>query len=177
MRNINIEIKSKFDNHDKIRNILKQQNADYIGIDFQTDTYFNVRNGSLKLREGNVENKLVYEEYELSEIKNVLLYHTQKNSTLKEILLKTYGIQEIIEKHREVYQINNVRFYIDYVSSLGNFIGIEAQGRNNSHTKDQLIEQCNYYINLFELTEWEYIENPYTGKVDQLTQDNNLHAA
>lgn len=174
MRNINIEIKSKFENHEKVRKTLKSLHAEYIGIDFQTETYFNVKNGSLKLREGNIENKLVYQD--IDEPQSILLYHTQKNSVLKDILAKSYGIYEIIEKHREVYRIKNVYFYIDFVSNEGNFIGIEAQGRNNSHTKEELEELCQNYIQIFGLLQWEYVQNSYTNKLDQLT-NSNLYAA
>jgi len=177
MRNINIEIKAKIDSHDKIRKLLKNFKAEYIGIDFQTDTFFNVRNGSLKLREGNLEDKLVYEEIDVDEKKKVLLYHTHKNSSLKEILEKTYGIAEVVEKHREVYSIENVRFYIDFISTKGSYLGIEARGRNNSHTKEELQSQIDYYISLFQLTEWKYIQNSYTDMVDQLTSGDSMSIA
>ncbi len=38
-----------------MRNYLLTHGADYKGTDRQTDTYFNVPNGRLKLREGNIE--------------------------------------------------------------------------------------------------------------------------
>lgn len=177
MRNITIELKSKFDNHDKIRTILKSINAEYLGIDFQTDTYFNVKNGSIKLREGNVESHLIHESNEDSEDKDVLLYDTNQNSSLKEILKRAYGIHKIIEKHREVYVFENVRFYIDFVTSLGNFVGIEAVGKNSSHTKDQLLKQCSHYVELFGLEEWEYVQNSYSDMIDKLSDKQSLNAA
>lgn len=177
MRNINIQIKSKFDNHDKIRNLLKEKEAEYLGIDFQSDTYFNVRSGTLKLREGNLENKLMYEDDENDEKNDILLYKTQKNSSLKKILEKTYGIFEIIEKHREIYKIGNVKFYIDFTSQIGHTIGIEAIGKDGSHTKEQLLEQCEYYINLFGFKQWKFVQNSYSDMVDQLSDVKNRHAA
>ena len=60
MPHINIEIKAKSNNQDKIREILKSKNANFKGIDHQIDTYFKVNNGRLKLREGKIENHLIH---------------------------------------------------------------------------------------------------------------------
>ena len=117
MGHTNIEIKAKSSNHDDIREILKSKNADFKGIDNQTDTYFNVPSGRLKpknlkdfrgseiqsflkLREGNIENFFIY--YEREDKKNakqsdVILYEFNPKSSLKDILLKSFGIQPFPE--------------------------------------------------------------------------------
>lgn len=59
MAHVNIEIKAKSNNQDKIRNILKSNNAEFKGIDHQIDTYFKAIIGRLKLREGEIENHLI----------------------------------------------------------------------------------------------------------------------
>lgn len=171
MHNINIEVKSKFSDHDKIRTVLKLKEAEYLGIDFQTETYFDVRNGTLKLREGNIENKLIHESEAVEEKKDILLYNTQKGSSLKKILEKSYGISKVVEKHREIYSIKNVKFYIDFVSSLGNFVGIEAIGKNASHTKEELVAQCRYYVDLLKLKEWEFVQNSYSDAIEKNPED------
>ena len=56
----NIEIKARSANHEKIRDFLKSHGADFKGIDNQIDTYFKVNKGRLKLREGTIENHLIY---------------------------------------------------------------------------------------------------------------------
>jgi len=60
MSHINIELKARCSSHDLIRNILKSKNADFKGTERQIDTYFKVNHGRLKLREGNIENFLIY---------------------------------------------------------------------------------------------------------------------
>ncbi|MFM9910654.1 MAG: hypothetical protein ACKVOW_14975 [Chitinophagaceae bacterium] len=57
---INIEIKARTKNAKYIRQYLLDNKADFLGMDEQTDTYFNVPNGRLKLREGNIENNLIF---------------------------------------------------------------------------------------------------------------------
>ena len=62
MRVINVEIKARCPEQERIRNILIGRNAEFIGKDHQLDTYFNVPGGRLKLREGDIENNLIYYE-------------------------------------------------------------------------------------------------------------------
>lgn len=42
---LNIEIKARSDNHDKIRKVLFSKNAKFIGVDHQVDTYFKANRG------------------------------------------------------------------------------------------------------------------------------------
>lgn len=57
---LNVEVKARSGDHERIREILRQRNARLVGEDHQIDTYFNVGTGRLKLREGNIENSLIY---------------------------------------------------------------------------------------------------------------------
>lgn len=57
---LNVEIKARCNEPEKIRSILKNHKADFIGNDHQLDTYFKVDEGRLKLREGTIENNLIY---------------------------------------------------------------------------------------------------------------------
>ena len=60
MNALNIEIKAKCSDLEKIRAILNSQQARFIGTDHQIDTYFKVNTGRLKLREGSIENALIH---------------------------------------------------------------------------------------------------------------------
>src|SRR5688572_1930911 len=96
---INFEFKAKTDNMSMLEELLLQHNPKFIGTDHQVDTYFNVANGRLKLREGNIENALIH--YERSNTagakqSNVLLYEHQPSVSLKEILTKSLGIKVIV---------------------------------------------------------------------------------
>ena len=103
MKHLNIEIKAKCNDHEKIREILKSRNADFKGTDHQNDTYFKVNNGRLKLREGNIENFLVFYEREDKEgpkQSDVILFKSDPNSSLKEILLTSLGTLVVVDKQR-----------------------------------------------------------------------------
>ena len=101
MNHINIEIKAHCSNKEQIRRILKEKNADFKGIDKQTDIYFQVKKGRLKLREGNIENCLIYyhRENKLGPKKSdVFLFPIQKNSSLKQMLLNSFEILVKVKK-------------------------------------------------------------------------------
>ncbi len=155
MSHINIEIKARCDNPEKIRDILKLNSADFKGMDHQIDTYFKVDFGRLKLREGNIENYLIFydrEDENGPKQSNVSLFKNSTDSSLKEILEKSLGILVVVDKKREIYFIENVKFHIDIVEKLGTFIEIEAIDEDGSVGKEKLLEQCNNYLNLFGIS-------------------------
>jgi len=165
MGHINIEIKAKSANQDEIRGILKSRNADFRGIDHQIDTYFNVPFGRLKLREGNIENHLIQydrEDKDGPKQSNVLLYKSTPDSTLKDLLNKSLGILVIVDKQREIYFIDNVKFHLDHVQGLGTFVEIEAIDYDGSIGRDRLLEQCNQYLELFKVSQEDLVSVSYS---------------
>jgi len=168
MPHLNIEIKARTTEQDRIRKFLKSKNAEFVGIDHQVDTYFKVTSGRLKLREGNIENHLIYYEREnLSGPKKstVTLYKNNPDSNLKEILIKSLGVLAVVDKRREIFFIDNVKFHLDSVSGLGTFIEIEAIDKDGSFGYDKLLEQCNYYLNLLPITKDDLIEISYSDLI------------
>ncbi|HNW71532.1 MAG TPA: class IV adenylate cyclase [Candidatus Paceibacterota bacterium] len=165
MNHINIEIKAKSNNHERIREFLKSHNADFKGIDHQIDTYFKVNKGRLKLREGNIENYLIYYERENKEgpkQSDVILFKLTSGSSLKSILINTNGVLVVVDKKREIYFIENVKFHIDTVQELGTFIEIEAIDDDGSIGKNKLLQQCNEYLKLFDISESDLISVSYS---------------
>ena len=55
----NVEIKARTVNTPNIINFLLLNGGVFRGMDFQRDTYFNVPQGRLKLRDGNIEKALI----------------------------------------------------------------------------------------------------------------------
>lgn len=165
MLHINIEIKARTTDLDSIREILKAKNADFIGVDHQVDTYFKVDSGRLKLREGNIENHLIYYERENTKgpkKSSVMLYKNNPDSNLKEILLKSLGVLTVVDKHREIYFIDNVKFHLDSVLGLGTFVEIEAIDKDGTIGNEKLLEQCNYYLNLLLVLKEDLLAASYS---------------
>ena len=86
MSALNFEFKATSTDIDRLERLLLELSPRFVGEDRQTDTYFNVSTGRLKLREGNIENALIW--YERSNTagakrSDVLLYQHQPHPALK----------------------------------------------------------------------------------------------
>lgn len=169
---LNVEIKARCSNPDVIRNYLVANNALFKGIDEQVDTYFNVSNGRLKLREGNIENNLIfYERDNQAGPKNshFHLVKIQDAKALQEVLTKSVGVKAVVKKKREIFYISNVKFHIDQVSGLGSFVEIEAGNILAELTREQLKEQCDFYIKEFQIKAEDLIEISYSDMLLEKT--------
>lgn len=170
MAYLNVEIKAKCNDASFIRNYLLTSGADFKGIDEQTDTYFNVPNGRLKLREGNIENNLIfYERTNQAGPKNshFQLVKIEDAEGLKEALTKSNGIKVVVKKKREIYFINNVKFHIDEVPGLGSFTEIEAGNKTADLSMEELKKQCDFYLKEFEIKQEDLIEVSYSDMLLQ----------
>ncbi|MFQ5570186.1 MAG: class IV adenylate cyclase [Rhodothermales bacterium] len=148
---LNIEIKARCDDQDRIRRLLKERQARFVGDDHQIDTYFRVPEGRMKLREGRIENALIY--YERTDqqgpkVSDVTLHRTESGASLKTILSKALGVWGEVDKRREIYFIDNVKFHLDRVAGLGTFVEIEAIDRDGSIGQARLQAQCEHYLAL-----------------------------
>jgi predicted adenylyl cyclase CyaB len=81
---------------------------------------------------------------------------------LKDVLNRSCGIRMIVRKRREIYYIGNVKFHIDDVHGLGSFIEIEAGNILANKTQDELLKQCNYYLEEFEVKDSELVAVSYS---------------
>ena len=165
---LNIEIKARCRNQAVIRNILHDKEARYIGCDHQLDTYYYVPNGRLKLRQGNIENALIY--YERPDIQgpkqsDVKLYKSESGDDLKDLLTASLGMQIVVDKIREIYFIDNVKFHLDKVEQLGDFVEIEAIDETGLQTIKELQHQCDHYLKLFEIKEEDLVSQSYSDLI------------
>jgi predicted adenylyl cyclase CyaB len=171
MKLINVEIKAKCFHLDKVEAFLFANNARFVGVDFQKDTYFQVPEGRLKLREGNIENNLIF--YKRNNQKgpkqsDFHLVPAPAPSALKALLAEALGIKIIVEKKRRIYYLENIKIHIDEVPGLGNFIEIEAGNQFNPvlNTED-LHRQCQELMTNLEIDSDSLIENSYSDMLLQ----------
>jgi predicted adenylyl cyclase CyaB len=165
MSHLNVEIKASCKDASFIRDYLQQHNAEFKGTDEQTDTYFNVPHGRLKLREGNIENNLIFYERDDQAGPKSSHFHLVKVADakgLKEVLAKSNGVKVIVKKKREIWYIRNVKFHIDEVPGLGSFIEIEAGNILADLTHGELKKQCDFYLAAFCIKEEDLVETSYS---------------
>ena len=165
---LNVEIKARTGNPEFIRNYLLDNVAEFKGTDHQTDTYFKVNNGRLKLRQGNIENALIhYSRSNQAGPKNseVTMVSIEDAPQLKAVLLQACGLLAEVIKEREIYFIDNVKFHIDNVPGLGSFVEIEAIDRDGLFGKEKLLEQCNFYLHALHVKEEDLQTNSYSDMI------------
>lgn len=168
---LNVEFKAKCKNLEKAEATLLELNPLFKGEDHQKDTYFNVPNGRLKLREGNIENALIqYERENTAGSKSSLiqLYRHQPDPTLKAALVSALGIWVVVDKRRKIYFIENVKFHFDTIDSLGTFLEVEAIDADGSIGKKQLQLQCDHYAKLLNVAPDDFIAESYSDMIARL---------
>ena len=77
------------------------------------------------------------------------------------------GVLTVVDKTREIYFIDNVKFHLDSVKDLGTFVEIEAINKEGTIEKDKLFEQCKFYLDLFKIAEDELIKVSYSDMLIQ----------
>jgi adenylate cyclase class 2 len=167
---LNVEIKAHCQNPEYIREYLKNYPGSFKGVDEQTDTYFSSPNGRLKLREGNIENNLIYYERENKpgfKHSHFQLVKVEDAKGLKQVLMESMGVKVIVKKRREIYYIDNVKFHIDEVPGLGSFMEIEAGNILADLSKEKLQEQCDFYMSEFGIRSEDIIDVSYSDMLLQ----------
>lgn len=160
-----IEFKARIKDTAAAEKKLLELHPFFKGEDHQTDTYFNVSNGRLKLREGNIESALIWYERPndaSSKLSNVLLYKHQPDIALKEVLTKANGIKVIVDKKRKIYFIGNVKFHFDEVAGLGKFIEVEAIDETGESGVEKIQQQCDHYARFFNIQPDEFMSSSYS---------------
>ncbi len=164
MPHIIIEIKARCGEPGRVREILQANNARFEGLDHQIDTYFRCSTGRLKLRQGNIENNLIH--YHRANIagpkqSDVTLLKTSPESNLRELLSAALGVLVVVDKQREIYFIDNVKFHIDTVEGLGSFVEIEAIDYDSTLDAAGLDQQCREYMKLLNIPADDLIDCSY----------------
>jgi predicted adenylyl cyclase CyaB len=167
---INVEFKARCTNPQAVRDILISKGAVYKGKDHQVDVYFKVPHGRLKLRKGIIENNLIAyerEDYAGAKESKVILVKSEQPDYLEEALAKTLGVKVVVDKKRDIYFIDNVKFHVDDVQALGSFIEVEALDQNGTIGRDKLQEQCDYYKALLGVQDADIIAVSYSDMLNE----------
>lgn len=140
---VNLEFKARLRDWAKIQAVLAQYGIARAGSLRQVDTYFQVQNGRLKLREidGEEAQLIFYQRPDLAAIKrsDYLMAPVSSAAVLREVLGAAYGIRTVVKKNRELYWLPRkfgeyagragpdlIRLHLDTVEALGDFLEIEV---------------------------------------------------
>lgn len=165
MSYINVEIKARTRRSAAIHQYLMVHGAECKGTDSQKDTYFNVSMGRLKLRQGAIENNLIYynradmagprsSEFDLAAV--------NEPDAMLQVLSQALGVKVTVAKKRTIYYLANVKFHLDEIDGLGSFVEIEAGNKLADLPVEKLQEQCDHYIKAFEIDPGDFIHLSYS---------------
>lgn len=162
---VNFEFKARHQDIGEAERRLDKLHPLFVGEDHQVDTYFNVPNGRLKLREGNIEQSLIF--YQRTNVagakqSDVTLYQHESNPALKQVLTQSLGIKTVVDKRRRIYFIENVKFHFDVVDGLGTFVEVEAIDKDGTIGLEKLRAQCSHYQDLLGVKEEDFIAESYS---------------
>ena len=169
-----VELKARVGDHEFLRTKLSALGAEYSGTFQQSDLYFKVPEGRLKLRE--VENngtaELIY--YERENIAgpksdDAFILKVQEPEDLKKILKKILTPLIVIEKVREIYQYQGtavssnypyIQVHLDTVKNLGKFVELEMETSEKKQEKDK--EILYNFANELGIEEKQLVELSYS---------------
>ncbi|NIV92453.1 CYTH domain-containing protein [candidate division KSB1 bacterium] len=164
----NIELKAKYKDLVVAEKIAREIGATFEGTFNHIDTYFNVKNGRLKLREINSEGSqlIFYERPDRLDAKlsNYQIHPVSDPAQLKRMLESAVGIWCVVEKRRKLYCYDEVRIHLDSVKNLGSFI--EFEGVLMKEHKSETTNKVNWLITQFNISKIDFIDGSYSDLIN-----------
>ena len=166
MKLLNFEFKARLRDAAHIRATLKRQRARFLGTDHQVDTYFRVPSGRLKIREGRIENSLIFYQRNNSahaRRSTVEMMLLPRRNSVRAILSRALGVLAVVDKRREIYFVGNVKIHLDRVRGLGTFLEVEAMTRSGDLKKVRA--QAVKFQKLFNITAKDIVPQSYSDLI------------
>lgn len=166
MTHVNYEFKGRLRNEAHVRKVLRKLRARLVGTDHQVDTYLKVSAGRLKVREGRIENALIF--YERANVRRpraarIAMMPLAKRSAMRAILARALGVRAVVRKQREIYFVGKVKVHVDRVRGLGKFVEVEAISRGSDLRR--IRRQAQEFQKLFEIRASDLVPQSYSDLI------------
>ena len=164
-----VEIKARCRDLDRARELISGWGAELLGRENQTDTFYNVPDGRLKLRVSSAEKLLIgYHRPDQAGPKHCLvdLCPAEYPERLDQVLSNRLGVRVVVRKDRERWLLGNVKFHLDRVENLGEFIEIEILGKRGVDSVESLHSVCEEYIHRLGIAPDDLVENAYADLLE-----------
>jgi predicted adenylyl cyclase CyaB len=143
----NLELKARCADLAAARQAAGRLGARSAGLEVQTDTFFRVPAGRLKLRQTEDRPAFLiwYDRPDRGEarISTYYLVPVSDAAVLKTALAAALGVRGEVHKRREVCHWHNVRIHLDEVAGLGSFVEFEAvlsAGQDEATAHERLVQ-------------------------------------
>lgn len=141
----NLELKARYSSVAHAEHIARRLRARFVGILRQTDTYFRVPAGRLKLREinGKIFELISYRRPNIrsSRYSHYDVYPVELPHSLKRMFFFLFGTLVVVSKTRRLYLYRNARIHIDRVRGLGTFVEFEVQVKHGKRQARRLMRE------------------------------------
>ena len=157
-------IKARISSSSLFEHKLNQLRSTFLGVDQQTDTYFETTIGKLKLREGTIENLIThYERKAVQGAEKTTVFRYDVNPTKEDIekLKSSHQQLGVIKKERKIYFLDHIKVHLDKLPNGEEFIELEAIDRLNQFTDEELKQQCLDLKNRLGISESEVMQTGY----------------
>ncbi|MEM6335966.1 MAG: class IV adenylate cyclase [Bacteroidota bacterium] len=165
-----VEFKARCADLDAVHEKIQALDHRFVGEDHQIDTYFEVPNGRLKLREGTIEHTLIhYHRDEPAGLKTstVTLFRPQSTG-LGDVLQAALPVQIVVDKRRAIYFVGNVKLHLDSVKGLGTFVEVEAIDQDGSRSHAELARQCEHFKQVLGIRDEDLVAGSYADLLQAL---------
>jgi adenylate cyclase class IV len=126
----NLEFKARTTDLKATMSEVRQKGAELWGDLRQTDTYFRVPRGRLKLRETpTFPAELIYyerDEEAAGRPSNYIVSRCGEGAALREVLSAALDTWVVVRKRRTLLLLDTIRVHLDNVDALGSFVEIEV---------------------------------------------------
>lgn len=166
MKRLNFEFKARLSDEQHVRAVLKNLRARFVGTDHQVDTYFRVPEGRLKIREGRIENALIFyrrDDKPRARRAAIDMMLLPRRNSVRAILSNALGVLAAVEKRREIFFVGNVKIHLDRVRGLGKFLEVEAISRTGDSKK--IHAQARRFQKLFRIPTADIIPHSYSDLI------------
>lgn len=175
----NVEVKARCRGLDGMRRILADSGALPHGTDEQTDTYFEVSRGRLKVREGKIENALIaYDRPQRAGARpsavTLAILEPGVAAAVRAALEAALPVAARVVKRREIWFDGNVKLHLDRVEGLGEFVEIEAQSEAGVPGRTALEEQTRKWCARLGLDEGDRLAPSYAEMIIGEAQDDRI---
>lgn len=158
----NIELKARLADRGAAELVCHSLGAADQGTIHQVDTYFQVPEGRLKLREATpgVTELVYYNRPDIAGPKGCDYLLEPVEPSMKDMLRQALGVLAVVDKSRQLFLWENVRIHLDRVEDLGPFIEFEAV-LDEEHDEEDGFEKLRFLIGAFQIDDDAHEEYSY----------------
>jgi predicted adenylyl cyclase CyaB len=164
----NIELKARCADLDQARAVAQKLGASHHCVLRQTDTYFKVASGRLKLREiDGAGNELIWYHRSNSAAarsSDYTIYPIVDAAAFRPMLTGSLGVLCVVRKQRDLYLWKNVRIHLDEVERLGSFMEFEAV-LSDDESEPDAYDRLDYLKGQFQITDDDRIDSSYSDLI------------